>query len=173
MMTALMISLAKLIMGLIHIGGPLIFLIALLHVRDHRKSTIEGIACKELNSPDLRWLVAVNTKCTLLSKRCTVEVDMWNCSNERIWDVIEGPRVNLPSSVRLVVKDGDGVSFLTLCPMHKDLNGDDVRCLKIFKSILSNQIKAMGHAIAVGVEPGGMSIAHYPLPHANEYGKII
>jgi hypothetical protein len=105
MMTALMISLAKLIMGLISIGGPLIFLIALLHVRDHRKSIIDGIACKGLNSPDLRGLVAVNTKCALLSKRCTVGIDMWNCSDERIWDVdvIEGPRVNLPSHVRLVV----------------------------------------------------------------------
>ena len=52
-MTALMISLAKLIMGMISIGGPLIFLIALLHVWDHRKSIIEGIACKELNSPGM------------------------------------------------------------------------------------------------------------------------
>jgi hypothetical protein len=103
MMTALMISFAKLIVGLISIGGSLIFLIALLHVRDHRKSVIEGIACRELNSPDLRGLVAVNTKCALLSNRCTVEVDMWNCSNERIWDVMEGLRVNLPSSVRFVV----------------------------------------------------------------------
>jgi hypothetical protein len=103
MMTALMISLAKLIMGMIFIGGPLIFLIALLHVRDNRKSIIDGIACKGLNSPDLRGLVAANTKCALLSKRCTVEVDIWNCSNERIWDVIEGLRANLPSSGRLVV----------------------------------------------------------------------
>jgi hypothetical protein len=103
MMTALMISLAKLVMGLISIGGPLILLIALLHLRDHRKSKIEGIACKELHSPDLRRLVAVDTKCALLSKRCTVEVDMWNYSNERIWDVIEGLRINLPSSVRLIV----------------------------------------------------------------------
>ncbi len=102
-MTALMISFAKLIVGLISIGGPLIFLIALLHVRDHRKSVIEGIACRELNSPDLRGLVAVNIKCALLSNRWTVEVDMWNCSNERIWDVMEGLRVNLPSSVRFVV----------------------------------------------------------------------
>jgi len=103
MMTALMISLAKLVTGFISIGGPLIFLIALLHVRDHRKSIIEGIACKELNSPDLRGLVAVNIRCALLSKRCTVGIDMWNCSDERIWDVIEGLRVNLPSHVRLVV----------------------------------------------------------------------
>jgi hypothetical protein len=103
MMTALMISSSKLIVGFISIGGPLIFLIALLHLRDHRKSIIEGIACRELNSPDLRGLAAVHIKCALLSNRCTVEVDMWNCSNERIWDVMEGLRVNLPSSVRFVV----------------------------------------------------------------------
>jgi hypothetical protein len=64
---------------------------------------MEGIVGKEVNSPDLRGLVAVNTKCALLSKRCRVEVDMWNCSSEQIWDVIDRLRVNLPSSARLFV----------------------------------------------------------------------
>jgi hypothetical protein len=103
MMAALMISLAKLIMGFILVAAPLICLIILLHVRDRRKSIIEGIISKELNSPDLRGLVAANTKYALLSKSCRVEVDMWNCSSEQIWDVIDRLRINLPSNARLFV----------------------------------------------------------------------
>ncbi len=101
-MAELMISLFKLIMGFTLIAAPLICLISLLHVKDHRKSTIEGIVGKELNYPDLRGLVAVNTRYALLSK-CTVELDMRACSNEQIWDVIDRLRVKLPSTVRLVV----------------------------------------------------------------------
>jgi hypothetical protein len=105
MMTVLMISLAKLLMGFIFIGGPLIFLMVLLGVRDHRKLIVEGMVSKELNSPDLRGLVVADTKCALLSKRCRVEVDMRDCSIEQIWDIIERLTVNLPSSVRLVVNE--------------------------------------------------------------------
>lgn len=102
-MTALMISFAKLVTGFIFIGGPLIFLMILLNVRDHQKLIIEGLVSKELNSPDLRGLVVANTKCALLSKRCRVEVDMRDCSIEQIWNAIGGLTVSLPSSVRLVV----------------------------------------------------------------------
>jgi hypothetical protein len=105
MMTAIMISFVKLILGFIFIGGPLIFLLVLLDVRDRRKLTVEGMVSKELNSPDLRGLVFADTKCALLSKRCRVEVDMRDCSIEQIWDVIERLTVNLPSSVRLVVNE--------------------------------------------------------------------
>ncbi len=102
-MAELVISLFKSIMGFAFIGAPVICLIALLHAQDHRKSIIEGIVGKELNYPELRGLVAVNTRYALLSKRCTAELDMPACSNEQIWDVIGRLRGNLPSSVRLVV----------------------------------------------------------------------
>ena len=102
-MVQLMISLFKLVIGFTFITAPLICLIALLRAQDHRKSIIEGIVGKELNYPDLRGLVAVNTRHALLSRKCTVELDMRSCSNEQIWDVIDRLRVNLPLSVRLVV----------------------------------------------------------------------
>jgi hypothetical protein len=102
-MVALTISLAKLIMGFILVAAPLICLMLLLRVRDQRKSMIEGIVGKVLNSPDLRGLVAAHTQYALLSKSCRVEVDLWNCSSEQIWDVIDRLRTNLPSNARLFV----------------------------------------------------------------------
>jgi hypothetical protein len=113
-MAALMISLAKLIMGFIFVAAPLIYLIILLHVWGHRRSIMEGIVGKELNSPDLRGLVASYTKYALLSKSCRVEVDIWNCSSEQIWDVIDRLRTNLPSNARLVVNGIPARSLKTI-----------------------------------------------------------
>jgi hypothetical protein len=103
MMTELMICLARLIVGFFLVVAPLICLIALLNARDHGMSIIEGIVAKELNSRELRGLVAASIKYALLSKRCRVKVDIWNCSSDQVWDVIDRLRVNLPSNARLFV----------------------------------------------------------------------
>lgn len=142
-MAALMISLAKLIIGFILVAAPLICLIVLFHARDYRMSIIEGIVGKELNSPDLRGLVAANTKYALLSKSCRVEVDMWGCSANQIWDVIDRLRINLPSSARLLV------------------NGIPARSLKTRFSL---EIKRMTQSRVrrAGPQPGSRTRLRYP-----------
>jgi hypothetical protein len=75
---------------------------------------MEGIVGKELNSPDLRGLVVSYTKYALLSKSFKVEVDIWNCSSEQIWDVIDRLRTNLPSNARLVVNGIPARSLKTI-----------------------------------------------------------
>ena len=101
-MTDLLESLAKLTIGFLGILGPMVLLLLFLRIRDQRESMLSAIVLVELNLPQLRGLSTVKIKSRPLWAD-TVVVDLWNCSREQVWDVIETLSAKLPSRVRLEV----------------------------------------------------------------------
>jgi hypothetical protein len=73
-----------------------------LHIRDQRESKLFATVLAELNIPRLRGLTTVKVNSTPLWAD-TVVVELWNCSREQVWDVIEALSAKLPSRVRLEV----------------------------------------------------------------------
>ncbi len=102
-MSQLVIRLGQLALEFLVIFGPLIFLFLLLEVRDRRQATLYTIILKDLNSPDLRGLFAMEIRCGVFCRQDTVIVDLWNCPKEQMWDAIIKLSAHLPSKVRLVV----------------------------------------------------------------------
>lgn len=101
-MADLLMNLAKLTVGFLGILGPLVLLLMFLHIRDQRASKLFATVLAELNIPQLRGLSTVKVNSTPLWAD-TVVVDLWNCSREQVWDVIETLSAKLPSRVRLEV----------------------------------------------------------------------
>lgn len=101
-MSQLVIRFGQLVLGFLVIFGPLIFLLLLLEVRDRRQSTLYDVILKDLNSPDLRGLFAVEIQCGIFWRQDTVIVDLWNCPKEQVWDAIINLSAHLPPKVRLV-----------------------------------------------------------------------
>jgi hypothetical protein len=101
-MVQLLASLAKLAVGFLGILGPIVFLMMFLQVRDQRESMLYAIVLVELNLPQLRGLSTVKIKSRPLWAD-TVVVNLWNCSRERVWEVIDTLSIKLPSRVRLEV----------------------------------------------------------------------
>lgn len=101
-MVDLLVSLGKLTAGFLGILGPVALLILLLHLRDQRESKLFAITLAELNLPHLRGLSAVKIK-SWPPWEATVVVELWNCSRDQVWDVIETLSAKLPSRVRLEV----------------------------------------------------------------------
>jgi len=102
-MLELLFRIGQLILGFTSILGPLILLMVLLEFRDRRKSSLYGVVLRELNSPELRGLYALDIRCGLLPWRDTVLVDLWNSSNKEIWDTTMRLSMSLPPKGRLVV----------------------------------------------------------------------
>lgn len=116
-MVRLLLALGQLIAGFMSISGPLVLLMYFLKLRDRRESDLFAMVLHELNFPDLRGLYALNIRCSLLPWGDTVSLDMWNCSNGQIWDIMVRLSRILPSSVRLVVQgiqDQDSKSAISL-----------------------------------------------------------
>ena len=101
-MTELIVSLGKLSIGFLGILGPVALLLGFLHIHDQRRSMLYPTVLRELNWPDLRGLFAVNIKCRPFGAD-TVIVELWSCSREQVWDVIERLSAKLPAHVRLEV----------------------------------------------------------------------
>jgi len=101
-MTEMLISLGKLSLGFLGILGPLALLLGFLHIRDQRQSMLYPTILRELNLPDLRGLFAVKIKSRPFGAD-TVIVDLWRCSRDQVWDVIERLSAKLPAHVRLEV----------------------------------------------------------------------
>jgi len=101
-MTEMLVSLGKLSIGFLGILGPVALLLGFLHIRDQRQSMLYPTVLRELNLPDLRGLFAVNIKSRLFGAD-TVIVELWRCSREQVWDVIERLSATLPAHVRLEV----------------------------------------------------------------------
>jgi len=101
-MVDLFVGLSKLMIGFLCILGPIVLLMMFLHVRDQRESMLYAIVLVELNLPQLRGLSTVEIKSRPLWAD-TVVVDLWNCSREQVWEVIETLSAKLPSRVRLEV----------------------------------------------------------------------
>jgi hypothetical protein len=101
-MIDLLASLAKLSFGFLAILGPMALVLLALQIRDQRESKLFAVVLVELNRPRLRGLFTVKVKSRPIGP-VTIVVDLWNCSRERVWEVIETLSTALPSRVRLEV----------------------------------------------------------------------
>ena len=101
-MFELLTSIGKLAVGFLGILGPVVFLIICLHLRDQRKSMLYAIVLAELNRPHLRGLYTVRAKIRPLWAD-TVVIDLWNCSPEQVWQVVERLSTKVPPRVRVEV----------------------------------------------------------------------
>jgi hypothetical protein len=100
-MADLMVSLGKPI-GFLSLLAPFALLFLFLHVRGQLESELYTTALRELNLPELRGLFTVKIQNRLFGED-TVVVDLWNCSREQVWGVIEKISARLPEHVRLEV----------------------------------------------------------------------
>jgi hypothetical protein len=101
-MTEMLVSLGKLLIGFLGILGPAALLLGFLHIRDRRQSTLYTKVLVELNLPELRGLFGVKIKSRPFGAD-TVMVDLWHCSREQVWDVIERLSAKLPANAKLEV----------------------------------------------------------------------
>jgi hypothetical protein len=101
-MIELLVSLGKLVIGFLCIAGPVVVLLIWLRGRDRRVAMLSTAALRELNLPELRGLVAVKVKSSFFSGGL-VAVDLWSCSRDQLWDVLQRLSARLPSHVRVEV----------------------------------------------------------------------
>jgi hypothetical protein len=101
-MVELLMSLGKLSIGFLCILGPFALPFLFLHIREHRESELYTTVLRELNLPELRGLFTVRILTRPLTAD-TVVVDLWQCSREQVWGVIEKLSAQLPEHVRLEV----------------------------------------------------------------------
>ncbi len=88
------------LVGISMIVSPIIVLSVLLNRRDRRESSLRRNALEQVNSRNLSGLVAIETRCALLSRRSVIRVDMWGCSETQIWEVIERLSRGLPQTLQ-------------------------------------------------------------------------
>lgn len=98
-----MMQLGGLLIGFSFTLGPVVLLMGLFNLRDRRESALRTVALQQVNSRDLRGLIAVRIRSALFSRRSLVSLDMRACSRDQIWDVITRLSQRLPPRVRLVV----------------------------------------------------------------------
>jgi hypothetical protein len=101
-MAELFASLGKLSIGFLCILGPVVLRIAFLRARDRREAALSTRVLQELNSPNFRGLFSVKVKRRPIGAD-TVIVDLWICSREQIWDLMERLSARLPAHVRVEV----------------------------------------------------------------------
>jgi len=101
-MAELSLNLFKLAIGFLCVLAPVAVGIAVLGRRDRRQQLLSTIVLQQLNAPDLRGLFAVSVRSRLFVGD-SVSVDLWNCSRDQLWDVMERLANRLPRSVRFEV----------------------------------------------------------------------
>jgi hypothetical protein len=106
-MIELFTSIGKLAIGFLCILGPFVLLIAFLRTRDLREAALSTTVLQELNSPNLRGLFSIEVKSRPIGAD-TVIVDLWSCSREQVWDLIERLSSRLPAHVRVEVNGISG-----------------------------------------------------------------
>ncbi len=82
--------------------GPLLGLLLLLNSRDRRQGRLLDLML-DLTPRELCDRIVFEVRCSLLSRRSLVAVDMCSCSREEIWKAIGRWSANLPAMVRLQV----------------------------------------------------------------------
>ena len=87
-MTDLLISLGKLAIGFLCILGPLVLYIALHRLRDRREITLSTKVLQGLNSPEFRGLYSMKVRSRLIGADKVI-VDLWGCSRDQVWDLME------------------------------------------------------------------------------------
>lgn len=106
-MIDLVTSLGKLAMGFLCILGPFVILIALLRTRDRREAALSVRVLQELNAPNLRGLFSIDVKSRPIGADRVI-VDLWSCSREQVWDLMERLSARLPAHVRVEVNGISG-----------------------------------------------------------------
>lgn len=101
-MNELLLNIGKLAVGLFCILGPVVLSIAFLRSRDRRENDLSLQVLKELNSPELRGLYSVRVGSYLLGVD-RVTVDLWGCSRDQVWDLMERLSARLPAHMRVEV----------------------------------------------------------------------
>jgi len=87
--------------------GPVVALLGLLNLRDHRQSRLLGSVMQRLPRRDFGGRLAVHVRCALLSPRGVVTVALRACSRDEVWEAVARVSRSLPPQVRLVV---DGIA---------------------------------------------------------------
>jgi hypothetical protein len=106
-MLELVTSIGKLAIGFLCILGPVVLLMAFLHSREKREAEIRTRVLQELNSPELRGLFFVTVQSRLVGAD-TVVVDLWGCSREQVWDLMERLSDRLGDRARVEVNGVSG-----------------------------------------------------------------
>jgi len=83
--------------------GPVVALLGLLNLRDHRQSRLLGSVMKELRAREFDGRLAVKVRCALLSRRSVVTLDMRTCSRDEMWQALARLSRSLPPTVRVLV----------------------------------------------------------------------
>ena len=126
-MAELLVSLVKLFIGFLGILGPVVLLLALQRSRDRREATLSTTVLQVLSSPELRGLFAVKIKSTPFL-RDWVAVDLWNCSRDQLWDVMQRLSAQLPSHVRVEVNGISDCRTRSTWTMTVKRNPSSVAC---------------------------------------------
>jgi hypothetical protein len=101
-MLELLLSLGKLSIGFLCVLAPFALPFLFRHIRDHRESELYTTVLRALNLPELQGLFTVRILSRPLTAD-TVVVDLWRCSREQVWGIIEKLSAQLPEHVRLEV----------------------------------------------------------------------
>ena len=92
----------RLLLAALFTVGPTVGVMLLLNARDRRQAALLETMWS-LSPRDLRHLITIEVHCALLSGRSVVEVDMWGCGRDEIWEAIARWSTGLPPGVRLLV----------------------------------------------------------------------
>jgi len=100
-MVELSVALGKLFIGSLCFLGSFAWLV-MLRTHQRREAMLNTWVLQELNVPELRGLFVLRIKSKPLLRE-VVAVDLWNCSRDQIWDVMQRLSVQLPSHIRVQV----------------------------------------------------------------------
>jgi hypothetical protein len=106
-MIELLTNLGKLAIGFTCILGPVVLMIAFLRTNELREAGLSTRVLQELNPPALRGLYSVKVKSRCIGAD-TATVDLWGCSREQVWDLIERLSDRLPAHVLVKVNGISG-----------------------------------------------------------------
>jgi hypothetical protein len=101
-MTGLFVNVFELLFGLLGVVSPFILAMMALARRDRRHLSLSTTVLSLLNRPELRGLFTVTIRSSLF-RGDSVSVEIWNCSRDQLWDVMEALSERLPDSARLAV----------------------------------------------------------------------
>lgn len=88
--------------GTLVLGGPLAWAM-LLNLRDRRAARLLHSVMDQVSSRDLRGHIAVHVRCSALSPRSVVTVDLFACSREQVWEIMARLSQRFAPHVRLEV----------------------------------------------------------------------
>lgn len=83
--------------------GPVVALLGLLNLRDHRQARLLGSVMQWFPPREFGGRVAIDVRCAVLSPRSVVTLDMRACSHEEIWHVVARLSRSLSPTVRVLV----------------------------------------------------------------------